>query len=90
MFKRGDEVVTVPGLWHNGQDVGERLATVLSTYGHILIHIHQYDDNPVKVFRWEIQAMAQGEDLRLFEDEEIDDIFKDFFPQQIDLDLDDP
>lgn len=89
MFRRGDEVVTVPGLWHNGVDIGERLATVLSTHGHILIAIHQYDDNPVKVFRWEIEGLAKGEHLRLLADDEIDELISSFFPTVIDLD-DDP
>ena len=81
MFKRGDDVVTVPGLWHNGVDIGERLATIIDTEGHILITVHQYSDNPVKVFRWEIEKLAKGEHLKVFNDEDIDNMLDEFFPK---------
>lgn len=80
MFKKGDDVVTVPGLWHEGINIGERLATVLNTKGHILIAVHQYSNNPVKVFRWEIEKLQKGEHLRLFSDRDIEEMLDEFFP----------
>jgi len=81
MFKKGDDVITVPGLWHDGVDIGERLATVLDTKSHILIAVHQYGNNPVKVFTWEIEKLAKGEHLRLFNDNDIEDMLDEFFPK---------
>ena len=77
MFEVGDIVITLPGLWHEGQDIGDRLAEVISTKGHILINIPEYESNPVKVFRWEIEEL-------IMEDTFNDPIEKD----EIDLMLD--
>lgn len=54
-FKVGDEIITSKGLWHNGVDIGGRLGKIISTAGHILIEVYQYENNPVKCFRYEIE-----------------------------------
>lgn len=79
MFKRGDDVVTVPSLWHDGVDIGERLATVIRVEGHIWINVHQYNNNPVKVFSYEIKSCNDAE-TRLMSDYDIDYILEEFFP----------
>lgn len=77
MVKVGDEVVTKSPFWHHGTDIGDRLGRVISTYGHVLVEIYDYDDNPVKCFRSEIEVISGGSiaDEPLFEDQELDDFF---------------
>ena len=55
----GDEVVTVPSLYHNGTDIGERLGKVMSTTGHIVVDLYEYESNPVKLMRNEIDYVAK-------------------------------
>ena len=58
-MKVGDEVMTVPQLWHHAENVGNRLGVVLSMRGHILVHLYEYHDNPVKCFRNEIELVEE-------------------------------
>jgi len=81
MFKQGNDVITVPQLWHNGNNIGERLATVIKVEGYIWIKVHQYDQNPVKVFSYEIEHCSKGEDIRLVSDNEIEFLLDEFFPK---------
>jgi len=81
MFKKGQDVTTVPGLWHDGVDIGERLATILSAEGHIIIKVHDYSNNPVKVFRWEIEHYALGEQVRTMSDNDIEELLDEYFPK---------
>jgi hypothetical protein len=60
-FNVGDEVITAKGLWHNGQDIGGRLGKILSTEGHILVEVYQYENNPVKCFRYEVEKKVKGQ-----------------------------
>ena len=59
-FKVGDEVITAKGLWHNGQDISNRLAKVISTTSYILIEVYSYEDNPVKCFRYEVEKRPKN------------------------------
>lgn len=59
-FKVGDEIITAKELWHNGENVGNRLGRILSTKGHIIIDIYNYDDNPVKCFRYEVEPKPKN------------------------------
>lgn len=79
MFKKGEDVITVPQLWHNGTDIGERLATVIKVEGHVWINVHNYHSNPVKVFRYEIKSCSDSS-TRLMSDHDIDFILEEFFP----------
>ncbi len=58
-FKKGDTVVTKPGLWHNGTHLGDRLARVVDTSSYIFINVDEYDHNPVKCFRSEIYLLME-------------------------------
>jgi hypothetical protein len=70
-FKPGDYVITrMPFFWH-GEDIGDRLGTVISTEGHVLVNIDDYDDNPVKCFTWEIEKAGNQ---RLLTDQELEDL----------------
>lgn len=71
-FHIGDEVITAPGLWHNGQDISNRLAKIISITGHILINVYGYDSNPVKCFRYEIKK------TKIEQDNSFEDIYNDF------------
>jgi hypothetical protein len=79
MVKVGDEVVTKSPLWHHGVDIGDRLGRVISTTGHVIVEIYDYDDNPVKCFRSEIEVVRSDDtaDEPLFDDLDfdIDDLF---------------
>ena len=37
-----------------GYDIGGRNGTVVSVDGHLLANIESFNDNPVKLLRWEI------------------------------------
>ena len=56
-FKPGDEIVTKTNLFWMGEDIGDRLGKVIDTKGHILIKLYDYDSNPVKCFRYEIELL---------------------------------
>ncbi len=76
-FKPGDTVITrAPFFWH-GEDIGDRLGKVISTEGHVLVNIYDYEDNPVKCFTWELEKANLSHTSQLT-DEEIDDLLDDF------------
>ena len=56
-IKKGDEVITRSPLWHCGEDIGDRLGKVISTYGHILVQLYDYNGGPIKCFRNEIEPI---------------------------------
>ena len=74
-IEKGDEVVTVPSLWHFGVDIGERLGKVVDTSGHILVEIYEYNSNPVKLMRNEVEVVTKlGEQIN--DMDEIERAFK--------------
>lgn len=68
-MKKGDLVVLKKPFWHQGMDIGDRLGTILSTEGHILVEVMEYDANPVKCFRHEVELSSGS-----YEDE-IEELF---------------
>lgn len=58
-IKVGDEVVTRSPLWHRGEDVGDRLGKVVSTQGHVVVELYDYNDNPIKCFRNEVERIKR-------------------------------
>ncbi len=55
----GDEVALKSGIWHQNEDIGDRLGVVISTKGHILVNLHDYSNNPIKCFRNEIEIIIR-------------------------------
>lgn len=72
-FRCGDLVVTKPGLYWQGEDVGDRLGTVVDTTGHVLVEIHNCYNNPVKCFSWEIESV--DEQIPEISDEDLTEFF---------------
>ena len=51
----GDYVITVKSLWHEGQDIGDRLGKVIDISSYIVINIiDDYNNNPIKCFKNEV------------------------------------
>lgn len=75
-MKTGDEVVTIPNLWHEGIDIGDRLAVILDTTSYILISIYEYNNNPVKCFRNEVEELNRFDP----EDDEIQEYIDRYIP----------
>lgn len=69
----GDKILTKPRLMHFGEDIGDRLGTILSTEGYILVELDCYHSNPVKCFRYEVGRLGEG--VTQPSDEEIEDFF---------------
>lgn len=86
-FRVGDEVVTANPLWHRGVNIGDRLAKVICTKGHILIEVTNYENNPVKCFRNEISRVGQDKNITI--EEEVENLFSDLtFDIDFDFDID--
>lgn len=83
-MKVGNEVITKSPLWHNGVDVGDRLGVIVDMKGHVLVDIYEYDSNPVKCFRQDIEVLAttpQSRDERFLEiEQEVEDLFAGLLP----------
>lgn len=72
----GDEIVTIQPLWHQGADVGDRLGRIISISGYIVVDLYDYEYNPVKCFRNEIEVIRRADaDEKL--EVELDSIFGD-------------
>ncbi len=56
----GSDIITKSPLWHNGEDVGGRLGRVISTTGYVLVEIYNYESNPVKCFRHDIEVIPEN------------------------------
>jgi hypothetical protein len=59
-MKVGDEVVTKSPFWHCGVDIGDRLGRVIDTESYIVIELYEYDNNPVKCFRREVELIMKS------------------------------
>lgn len=57
MLERGDEVIVRSPHWHCGVNVGDRLGVVVSVESYVLVHIYDYENNPVKCFRNEVEKV---------------------------------
>jgi len=82
MAKVGDEVILKKPLWHNAEDVGDRLGRVISTEGHIIVELYDYDDNPVKCFRNDVEVVPEDYASSSIElnDEELMNLLNNLFP----------
>lgn len=67
MIKKGDEVITASPLWHQGEDIGNRLGKVIDTQSYIVVDVYNYHSNPVKCLRHEVQLI---EDREISQEEE--------------------
>ena len=78
IFKPGDIVSTKSNVFWHGEDVGDRLGTVINTKGHIIIELFDYDDNPVKCFSYELEPsiLHPADDVEI----DIDEMLKEFDP----------
>ena len=80
-MKKGDEVVTKPSIWHQGEDIGERLGRIVDTQSYVLVDIYGYDHNPVKLFRHDVEVIdkpieqATSELFDEYSDDDIDSLF---------------
>lgn len=74
-MKKGDLVKTKEGFWWLGEDVGDRLATVVDTKSYILIEILNYHSNPVKCFKNEVRLVSTVEDILADLKEDFEDLF---------------
>lgn len=54
-IEAGDEIVIAACIYHEGIDIGSRLAKVISTQSYILVDVHDYNANPVKLMRSEVE-----------------------------------
>lgn len=85
MVQKGDEVITKSPLWHQGEDVGDRLGVVLDTTSYVVVELYDYDYNPVKCFRHEVMPMDMAHqsesppDDQLFDSDDIDNYVLDLF-----------
>ena len=61
-IKSGDEIVTKSPFWHQGRDIGDCLGKVISIDSYILVEIYDYDNNPVKCFRNEIEKIVDRDE----------------------------
>lgn len=63
-MRKGDLVVIKDPMWWQGENLGGRLAIVESAESYILLHVTEYDNNPVKCFRNEVSLVdPAGEPL---------------------------
>lgn len=71
---RGDEVVVLENTWHEGIDIGQRLAKVLDTSSYVTVEVYDYNNNPVRLFRSDVEVLTRhGEqESDFFFDEEED------------------
>ena len=63
MYKKDDQVLTKSPLWHEGIDVGNRLAVVLDTTSYVVLEILGYENNPVKCFQNDVQEIEDSDDI---------------------------
>ncbi len=79
MYKPGDIVATRSNVFWHGEDIGDRLAKVVSHKGHVMIELFDYDDNPVKCFTYELEdALLKPNDRDLEFD--IEEMLKEYNP----------
>lgn len=76
----GDEILTAPCIFHEGVDIGNRLAKVISTKGYILVNVHDYAANPVKLMQNEVvEVVVKWSEIQK-DMEEFDRLFSDIGP----------
>jgi hypothetical protein len=63
MFKKGDTIVTKPGVWHLGENIGDRLGKVVDTASYVVVKLYDYHSNPVKLFARDIEIAKKDEDV---------------------------
>lgn len=77
MFKPGDIVATKSNVFWHGEDIGDRLGRVVSSKGHIMVDLFDYDDNPVKCFSYELESSfleTPKDELEIDIDEMLEDL----------------
>lgn len=81
MFNVGDEVIIKDPHWHEGVNVGGRLGYIISLTGYVLVEVYDYESNPVKCFRSEVQKVTYDDEESSYQysDEEVDRIFGSWF-----------
>lgn len=77
----GDEIVTIKPLWHMGVDIGDRLGRVINVTGHVIVELYDYENNPVKCFRYEIEVVHRDK-YSEFEDNELDEFINGLWSKQ--------
>jgi hypothetical protein len=53
-YKYGDRIWVKPRVFWKGQDLSYKDGTVQSAEGHLVVYLDNYQDNPVKLFRYEV------------------------------------
>lgn len=69
-FFTGDKIVTKKEFYFNGENLGDRLGTIINTTSYILVELEDYSYNPIKCFRSEILLL---EDRYSHEEDYLDD-----------------
>ena len=76
MTKKGDQVVLKSPYWHKGSDIGGYLGLIIDDSSYLLINIYEFEDNPVKCFRSEVETVP--------DEDNIDDAWEDNEPWVVD------
>ena len=64
-FQKGDKVRIFNPFWWYNENLGNKIGRVIDITGYILIEIQDFENNPVKCFRNEIEIIE--EHLNFFE-----------------------
>lgn len=69
-MKKGSIVVLKPPFYHQGNNIGDRLAVIIDDQSYFLVEVLNYNYNPVKCFRNELEEVPRDDNEPL----EIDDV----------------
>lgn len=78
MFTVGDLVVVKDAVYHKGYNIGGKIACIVSINSYIMVSIEDYDDNPVKCFRYELQHFIEPPIQNIELEEEIEKILEEY------------
>lgn len=71
-FSIGDRIVTKKEFYFNGENLGDRLGTVINTFSYVLVHLENYDYNPIKCFRNEVMLLEDRYSREEEDNEQLD------------------
>ena len=79
MLKTGDDILIKAPHWHEGTDIGGRIGQVKSLTGYVLVHVYNYERNPVKCFRSEVRRVIYDDEENQFQctEEDLEELASD-------------